>query len=317
MKLIRLAYLIIIVSVFSSCGNDQQVREIEDSPTSGVLNVYYNEDLARHVKNHVYTFEGLYPDASVNAIGATEDQAIRFLLNDSCKGIIINRLLGENEKKAFEQKQNFPKYSALAFTGVALIVNTNSDLTHLTTKQVIELLSNKLVVKDSANKDFEPNAILDNKASAVTRYLMDSVLQGESFGPKCSATKNSLELINTITTTTNAIGFIDFAWLSDRDDSLFKAYKDRIRFIALGKTDTLFTEPNQSSFKLGNYPFTRCIYFIRNTGDFTLAKGFEAFMAGPKGQLMFLKQGLLPFRQAERIIEVNMKPLGEEEKKEE
>jgi phosphate transport system substrate-binding protein len=316
MKLIRLIHFIFIGIVFSSCGNDPQKKEIEDSPTSGILKVYYNEDLASHVQNHVYTFEGLYPDASVDAVPTTEDQAVRFLLNDSCKGIIINRLLGENEKKAFEQKQNFPKYSALAFTGVALIVNKNSDLTHLTTKQVIDLLSNKLVVKDSSNKDFEPNAILDNKASSVTKYLLDSLLNGKNFGPKCSATKNSLELINTITTHSNSIGFIDFAWLSDRDDSLFKAYKDQIRFLAIGKTDTLFTEPNQSSFKLGNYPFTRCIYFIRNTGDFTLAKGFEAFMAGPKGQLMFLKQGLLPFRQAERIIEVNMKPLGEEEKEE-
>jgi hypothetical protein len=44
---------------------------------------------------------------------------------------------------------------------------------------------------------------------------------------------------------------------------------------------------------------------MRKTGEFTLAKGFESFVAGPKGQLTFLKQGLLPIRQAERNVTIN------------
>ena len=37
--------------------------------------------------------------------------------------------------------------------------------------------------------------------------------------------------------------------------------------------------------------------------------GIETFIAGPTGQLMFLKQGLPPNRQEERLIEVDMTPL--------
>ena len=84
-----------------------------------------------------------------------------------------------------------------------------------------------------------------------------------------------------------------------------------IKFISIGRTDTIFFEPNQSSFKTGEYPLTRTIYLLRRSDDFSLAKGFEAFMAGPKGQLTFLKQGLLPIRQAERTIHVNMEPRGQ------
>lgn len=307
----RFAHILFVAAAmgFFSCSHPAETEETPDTPTSGKLKVYYNEGLTLHIKNQAYTFEALYPNTKVEVISCSEDEAVRYLLSDSCKGIVINRLLGEKEKKAFEQKNQFPKYSALAYTGVALIVNQKSPVTKLTKQQVIELLSNKLSVKDSAGHTSEPNAVLDNKASAVTRYLLDSLLQGKSFGSKCSATQNSLELINTIAGNTNAIGFIDFAWLSDRDDSLFKAYKDKIRFVAVGNTDTLYAEPNQSSFKTGIYPFTRMIYYLRNTGDFTLSKGFESFIAGPKGQLIFLKQGLMPFRQSERLIEVNMEPL--------
>ena len=294
------------------CGGDKPKPEIDESPTAGNLKIYFNEGLTLHVKNQVYTFEGFYGKAKIEAIASTEDEAVRALLDDSCTGIVITRLLNAKEKKAFEQKNLFPKYSALAKTGVALIVNQNSPIRKLTQQQVIELLRDKLSVTDSLNNKTEPIAVFDNKNSAITRYLMDSLLQGKNFGPKCSATKNSLELLNTISNNTDAIGFIDFAWLSDRDDSLYKAYESKIRFLAVGKGNGVYVEPNQSSFKTNEYPFTRTIYYLRRSGDFTLSKGLEAFMAGPKGQLMFLKQGLLPNRQQERIIQVNTGPINGE-----
>jgi hypothetical protein len=106
----------------------------------------------------------------------------------------------------------------------------------------------------------------------------------------------------------NTIAFIDFAWLSDKDDSLFKANQHKIKFIAVSKPGSNIGEyPHQSSLKLGNYPFQRTVYVYRKTGDFSLAKGFESFVAGPKGQLTFLKQGLLPTRQSERALDIKTK----------
>jgi hypothetical protein len=52
------------------------------------------------------------------------------------------------------------------------------------------------------------------------------------------------------------------------------------------------------------------VYVIKKTGEFSLAKGFETFVAGPKGQITFLKQGLLPTKQQERIVEVKMEPMS-------
>jgi len=156
-----------------------------------------------------------------------------------------------------------------------------------------------------------PVAVLDNNCSSVAYYLVDSVVAAKNFGPKCFSVKNTSELLEKIAANPNQIGFLDFAWLSDRDDELFKKYSSKIKFLSVGKTDTAFFAPNQSSFKTGEYLFTRTIFLVRRSIDFSLAKGFEAFMAGPKGQLTFLKQGLLPIRQAERIIEVKMEPVGE------
>jgi len=191
-----------------------------------------------------------------------------------------------------------------------LITSVNTTLNKFTIDEIKKLLSGELSVKDSLGNMISPIAVLDTKCSSASHYLLDSVIKAKQFGPKCYAVNNTSELLQKIADTPNQIGFIDFAWLSDRDDSIYKAYQNKIKFISVGRTDTIYFAPNQSSFKTGEYPFTRTIYLLRRSDDFSLAKGFESFMAGPKGQLTFLKQGLLPIRQAERMIEVKMEPIG-------
>lgn len=307
---IKLIFFVLLTTALSSCDNYYKDDYYDNSPTSGKLKVYHNEGLTLHIKNQIFTFGTQYPKAHCEAVSVTENEAIDALLKDSCKAIVITRLLGENETKAFAQKQLAPRYSALAKTGVALLINSATKIKALTIAQVKQLLNTELTVIDSSNTAIKLQAIIDNKNSAVSLYLLDSVIRQKKFGPSTFAVNNSLELIEQIAKTPNAIGFIDFAWLSDKDDLLYKKYQNQIKFISIGRTDTAYFEPNQSSFKTGEYPFTRTLYYLKRGDDFTLAKGFEAFMAGPKGQLTFLKQGLLPLKQPERIIEINMEPLN-------
>lgn len=301
-----LTSLIFCLSYFTSCDNYYKNDYVDNSPTSGKLKVYYSEGLQAHLQNQAYTFSALYQNAEVELKSACESEIIAAFLNDSCKAIVISRLLGEQEVKAFDQKKLHPAYSPLAKSGVALITAINSPISKLTVDEIKKLLSSELNIKDSLGHPISPIAVLDNKCSSVSHYLLDSVIQQKQFGAKCYAANNSDELIKKITEQANQIGFVDFAWLSDVDSDLFKQYKDKIKFIPIGKNDSIYFAPNQSSFKTGEYPFTRTIYLLRRTDDFSLAKGFESFMAGPKGQLTFLKQGLLPVRQAERTIEVKL-----------
>jgi phosphate transport system substrate-binding protein len=298
--------LLLCALSFSSCDNYYKNDYVDNSPTSGKLKVYYSDGLQFHIKNQALTFSSQYEHAEVELFTACESEIITAFLNDSCKAIVISRLLGEQEAKAFDQKKLHPAYSPLAKSGIALITSVNSGITKLTVDEIKKLLGTELTTKDSAGNSISPTAVLDNKCSSVSHYLLDSVIQQKQFGSKCFACNNSDELIKKITEQPNQIGFIDFAWLSDTDSDLFKQYKDKIKFIAIGRTDSIYFAPNQSSFKTGDYPFTRTIYLLRRTDDFSLAKGFESFMAGPKGQLTFLKQGLLPVRQSERVIQVKM-----------
>lgn len=304
MNKLKLFFSFGLLVYLCACGDYFKNDYNDTSPTSGKLKILCTEGLELHIQNQAYGFSSEYPRAHIETSLATESEAIDLFLKDSCKAIIINRRLGENEQRSFEQKKLNPAFSPIAKTGVALITNISSSIHALTVEEIKKLLSSELILKDSLGNEISPNVVLDNKNSSVSHYLLDSLLQAKQFGPKCFAMENSLDLIKKIAESKDQIGFIDFAWLSDKDDSLFKLYDGKIKFIAVGRTDTIFFEPNQSSFKTGEYPFTRTVYIYRRNDDFSLAKGFEAYIAGPKGQVTFLKQGLLPNRQPERTIEI-------------
>lgn len=284
---------------------------VDNSPTSGKLKVFYDEGLKLHVENQAYTFEAQYPRAKVETYAVTENEAVDAFYKDSCKAIVISRPLNEKEVKAFESKQMHPAFSKVAYTGLAFITNRQTGLNKLSYESMLEGLTGTFVVSDSLKQKHPLYFIFDHPNSAVIHYVQDSILKEKKLSGNSRALNNSMEVIRYVAQHPYAVGIIDFAWLSDVDDSLYKAFEPQIDFVAVSaKGSTQFSKPSQSSFKTGEYPFTRTLYVYRRTDDFSLAKGFETFVAGPKGQMTFLKQGLLPYQQQERSIQVNMEPLG-------
>ena len=296
--------------LLNSCSNYFKNDYKDNSPTSGQLRVYYDEGLHRHAKNQIFTFESLYGEVDITEACTSESEAIQALYNDSCEAIMISRTLNLSEKKAFESKKYFPKYSPVALSGIALITNSATPLKGLKQEEILKLLTQSYFFNDSLGNEIKLKVLLDKNNSSVIHYLTDSVLHAQKFSSDCNVIGSTLETINHVAKNKNTVAFIDFAWLSDVDDSITRANKDLIKLIPITKTGSNeYVFPSQSSFKTGKYPFIRTVYVMRKTGDFTLAKGFESFVAGPKGQLIFLKQGLLPSRQAERMVEIKLEPM--------
>jgi phosphate transport system substrate-binding protein len=279
----------------------------DNSPTSGQLKVYYDEALREHVLNHIATFESHYHNAAIEAIASGEAEAVQALYNDSCQSIVIERDLTAAEKRSFASKKQVANHSIVAYTGIAVLANNSIPVKVLTTGQLMAYLVKGTALKDSAGKDYRPQIVMDRLNSGSIHYLLDSVLKTTSLSLSPYFAGSAKEAVNYVRHTPNTLGIIDFSVISDRDDPFRKQTDSSCHLIALaGSATANYEYPDQSSFKLGTYPWRRAIYVIRKSGEFTLAKGFESFVAGPKGQITFLKQGLLPSRQAERAVQIKM-----------
>ena len=303
----KFTFLIIILSLFIfSCGLKEDITK-KDSPTSGKTNLFYDEGLTLHVKNQIYTFQTTYKYADINLHSSNEKACIEALYNDSSKVIAISRELTEKELTQFKAKNIFPQTSIVAVDAIAFIVSKAFNDSTISIKELTELLKGN---DSTFMKGQHINIVFDNANSGSTRQLKDSLIPLQSFGKNCTALNNTTELIKAISANPKSIGVCDYAWLSDKDDNTTKEFLKTIKILAVSKNNNEISYmPDQSNIATKNYPLCRSICIIRRSAEFSLGKGIETFIAGPTGQLMFLKQGLPPNRQEERLIEVDMTPL--------
>jgi len=303
----KFTFLFIILSLFIfSCGLKEDITK-KDSPTSGKTNLFYDEGLTLHIKNQIYTFQATYKYADIGLRTSNEKACIEALYNDSSKVIAISRELTKKELAQFQAKNIFPQTSIVAGDAIAFIVSKTFNDSTISIKELTELLKGN---DSTFIRGQHINIVFDNANSGSTRQLKDSLIPLQSFGKNCTALNNTTELINAISANPKSIGVCDYAWLSDKDDNTTKEFLITIKILAVSKNNNEISYmPDQSNIATKNYPLCRSICIIRRSAEFSLGKGIETFIAGPTGQLMFLKQGLPPNRQEERLIEVDMTPL--------
>lgn len=292
--------------LFISCGMKDDMRK-DDTPTSGKVNLFFDEGLTLHIKNQIYTFQTTYKNANIVLCSSNERECIEALYNDSSKVIAISRPLTTKELQQFKAKNIFPQTSTVAGDAIAFIVNKGFADSTISLPELIELLKGN---DSTFIKGKRISLLFDNPNSGSTRQLKDSLIPNDMFGLNCKALNNTTELVNTVSCNPLAIGVCDYAWLSDKDDNTTKEFLKTVKILAVSKTKTETAYmPDQSNIATKDYPLCRTICIIRRSAEFSLGKGIETFIAGDKGQLMFLKQGLPPNRQEERLIEVDMTPL--------
>lgn len=298
--------LIIFSFFFLSCGLNDDNRK-KDTPTSGKVNLFFDEGLTLHINNQIFTFKSTYNNADITLRSSNERECIEALYNDSSKVIAISRPLTEKEMQQFKSKNIIPQTSTVAGDAIAFVVSKDFADSTISIPELIELLKGN---DSTFIKGQHINIVFDNPNSGSTRQLKDSLIPTQGFGKNCKALNNTPELMKAISSNSLAIGVCDYAWLSDKDDNTTKEFLKTVKILAVSKknNETAYM-PDQSNIATKDYPICRTICIIRRSAEFSLGKGIETFIAGEKGQLMFLKQGLPPNRQEERLIEVDMTPL--------
>jgi phosphate transport system substrate-binding protein len=152
----------------------------------------------------------------------------------------------------------------------------------------------KKFLTDSVDKEI----IVDGRnATSTVRFLLDSVLKGESFSRGVKAVEGSKEVVDFVANNTNAVGFVGSSWVGNEQDPEQLKYNDKIRLALLEckvcSSDT-FAKPSQATITYAQYPLVRPLYYILKEHTTGLGTGFVNFMSLERGQLIFRRSYLVP-----------------------
>ncbi|MCO5259547.1 MAG: substrate-binding domain-containing protein [Crocinitomicaceae bacterium] len=301
----KVAFFPFLMLVLLSCNNSMQGK---NTNSSGDINIYLEESFKPLFETSIYTFEGQYPLATVNAHYVTENDAIEAFFSGKTSTICITRDFTDEEKKSLLSKYNIEVRSTqLAIDAVALIVNPENTDTLMTVERLKNIIQGKDSLWTSTNKRI--NVVFDNKNSAnfnAIRKLADV----DKMPDNVFAVNSNEEVINYVKENRNALGIIGVNWISDEDDPATLDFRDGLTIVSVAKNEGEdYFKPYQAYIYEGyhdnkSYPLVREVWMITKAGRTTLDAGFVNFMTGEKGQLIILKSSLLPANMQARMLNI-------------
>jgi phosphate transport system substrate-binding protein len=274
--------------LFFACRNEPAA--IEQTYTTGTVNIVIDESLAPIIEDEVYVFENTYTKAHVKALYKPETEVLNLFLSDSIRIAILSRTLKPDEAKFYESKKIKVRVNRFAIDGIALITDRSSADSTASVEDILQVL------KGRPGK--VKTLVFDNANSSTVRYLKE--LAGIKQLPVSGvyAMKTNPEVIRYVYQHPGTIGVVGVNWLKHPDTDL-ESIVNNLKVIAVkGRAGTpgseKFYKPTQSNIALGLYPLTRDLYIINCQGGSGLGSGFASFLTGDIGQRIVLKSGLVP-----------------------
>jgi phosphate transport system substrate-binding protein len=295
----------ILLTSFCSCsGEKKPVNCRTDTPTSGTIEFVSDESFSPIIEELRKQFEFKFPKAHLQPRYTNEIEGLQMIKDLKTCLFITSRGLLPSEIAYLKTKRQLPQVFPIGYDGLALIVNRANQDTCITVADVKRVLSGQAkdwadVVPGSKRGNIE--VVFDNQSSATLHYVVDSILGGKPINStNIVAAKTSKEVINYVDRTPNAIGVIGSNWLNDHRDSTNTTFKKNINVMSVSVKDKATPmnswKPYQAYMLDGRYPFVRTLYAIVVDPQKGLPNSFANYIAGPTGQLIIFKSGLLPYR---------------------
>ena len=306
--------LTLLTTLIVSCKPQKHKGGRTDTYSSGVIHFASDESFSPIIEEERDIFESIYTKARVNPIYTSESEGINLLLKDSICLMIAARDFKPNEKKNLQDRRFMPQSFAIAYDGLALIVNKTNTDTCITVNDIARILTGKVkkwsdIYPSSKRGDIV--LVFDNKKSSTVHFAEDSILHGNPItSPNVIATNKTADVINYVEKNAGAIGIIGSNWLNDKRDTTNLTFNKNIRLMSVSKlqkaTPANSWKPHQYYIYNGNYPLIRTIYCLLNDPINGLPWGFANFIRSPKGQMIVMKTGLLPVAGNINIRNVNV-----------
>ena len=289
---------IFCIFILNAC-NSSKIEE--PSINKGTINIAVDESIKKIMEAQINSHHIHYPNTKINIEYVPETKGINRLLDDSVTLACTTREF--NESELLELKNRGIKYlpARMALDAVALIQNKNNK------KNTISLEELKTLLTD---KNSKTKLVFDKSNSSNLNIILEKLSIKDFNKANVFSADGTLNVIDYIKKSTNAIGFIGFNWISDTDDKKSQEILNEVGLMAVGESEkTGFYTINTKNLNDRKYPLERFVYLHTLTKSWGVENGFIRFCCSKTGQLVTEKMGLIPFYIIPKEFLLNTKPI--------
>lgn len=287
----------------TACGSDNKNNEPKDTPYKGTLYLSCDESFRPVMDQQALVYQSLYPETKIVIQYKPEADCLKDIFVDSVQMVIATR--GYSEQEANKVTDTFAlalNDLTIAHDLVAVIVHPLAKDSFFSMKEIRELLTGK-------HKENLIPVLDGTTATSTVRFMLDSVLHGESFGKNVVAAQSSRGVIDYVSRTPEAVGFVGFSWIGNMDDTSQAAWRKRVKTAYVESADSAnaYVNPSQYFIYTKSYPMVRDLVYIMKEKHYGIAHGFAKFLESMKGQLIFRRSYIMPVILPNYVREAELK----------
>ncbi len=291
------------LSLITGCESyDEQNSKLKDTRDRGTIYVSADESFKPVIDAEVEVYESQHPKTKIIVTYKPEAECLKDFAVDSVRMIIATRGYSQSEENFMVDSMKVaPEKMIVALDAIAVIVNPKAPDSLFTMNEIRQILMGKY------KRKLKP--VFDGvKETSTIRFIIDSVLHGDSLTSTAAAAQSSEGVIDYVSKNRDAIGFIGVSWLGDKDDTLQISFLKKIKMAQIESLDIPgnYILPVQANIYLRRYPMIRDITYILKENYRGLGHGFADFMSGEIGQLIFKRAYLVPAQKDFRIRPVRL-----------
>ena len=239
------------------------------------------------------TYMHLTPGARVTVTGGGSGVGISALLDGTTDIAMASRSIKFSERMKLKKVGKQLREAVVAYDALAVIVNPNNPISHLTREQLEAIFRGKVTnwnqVKDYYTGKYGPDLkiiVYSRETSSGTyEFFKTSVLHEKNYMAGVLSMPATGAVIQSVSQTRGAIGYVGMAYVNKNVKAIKVSYD--------GKH---FVYPNMDTGRRHIYPIIRELYYYYTADKAKVVEPFINFLLSPKGQNIVMKSGYVPAR---------------------
>jgi phosphate transport system substrate-binding protein len=260
-----------------------------------VLPQLYSQDVSCKIKGsdtvlpltqkEAEMFMKKHSGSSIMVTGGGSGVGFAALQNGTTDIAQASRSMKMDEKMKMNDAGKTFKELIIAYDAIAVIVNPANKVSQLTREQLESIYTGKVTNWKEVGGDDMPVVLYSRESSSGTfEFFKEHVMNGKNFAQSALLMPATGAIVQSVSQTRGAIGYIGLAYLESNVKALKVSYDKGVTYIA----------PSMENAINKTYPITRPLYYYYlNTTEKTV-KPYLDFVLSPEGQKIVKEVGYVP-----------------------
>jgi phosphate transport system substrate-binding protein len=228
-----------------------------------------------------------YPGSSLMVTGGGSGVGLAALQNSTTDIAQSSRKMKLDEKMKLQDAGKTAIETIIAYDALAVIVNPSNKVNQLTREQLESIYTGKITNWKEVGGDDMPIVLYSRESSSGTfEFFKEHVLNKKNFAPTAMLMPATGAIVQSVSQTKGAIGYVGLAYLEGDIKSLKVSYDKGSTYVV----------PSVDNALNKTYPITRPLYYYYlNTTEKTV-KPFVDFILSAEGQKIVREIGYVPVK---------------------